>query len=108
MDARGDEEVVAGEPGHGEDVSDVVHHDIHACQLRPDLREDTNVGPVDHVWLEELEERSVGVVAFEFAHSFYILEFLDNKRAVRVAFSVDEGEHGVTVFPAIFPCEPAG
>ena len=110
LDARGDEEVVAGEAGYGEDVGDVVHHDVVgwmnvdslsievgtsiyrrtyipicptdvlACQLKPDLREDTNVGPVDHVRLEELEERSVGVVAFEFAHSFSILKFLNDKR----------------------------
>lgn len=107
LDARGDEEVVAGEAGHGEDVGYVVHHDIHTCQLRPDLREDADVGPVDHVWFEELQERSVGVVAFKFAHAFYAFKLMDDKRAVGVAFSVDEGEHGVAVFPAIFSSEPA-
>ena len=76
--------------------------------MGPDLREDADVGPVDHVWLEEFEERNVGVLAFEFAHGLYILELLDDERAVRVAFSVDEGEHGMAVFPAIFAREPAG
>ena len=66
------------------------------------------MGPVDHFWFEELQERSVGVVAFELAHVFYILEVLDDERAVRVAFPVDEGEHGMAVFPAIFPGQPAG
>ena len=107
LDARGYEEVVAGEAGHGEDIGYVVHHDVHSCQLRPDLGEDADVGPVDHVWFEEFEERSVGIVAFKVAHVFDIGEFSDDKRAVRVAFSVNEGEDGMAVFPAIFPSEPA-
>ena len=108
LDARGDEEVVPFEAGHSEDVGYVVHHNVHACQLRPDLGEDTDVGPVDHVWFEEFQERSVGVVAFEFAHCFDILELLDNEGTVRVAFAVDESEHGVAFFPAILAREPTG
>ena len=108
LDAGGDEEVVAGEAGHGEDVGDVVHHDVHARQLGPDLREDANVGPVEHVGLEELQEGRVGVAPFELAHGFDVLELLDDERAVRVASAVDEGEHGVAVFPAILAREPAG
>ena len=76
--------------------------------MRPDLGEDTDVSPVDHVWLEEFQERSVGVVAFEFAHGFDILELLNNKGTVRVAFAVDESEHGVAFFPAILAREPTG
>ena len=100
MDARGHEEVVAREAGHGEDVGDVVHHYVHACQLGPDLREDADVGPVDHVWFEELEERGVGVVAFEFANAFDVLEFLGDEGAVWVSLAVHESEHGMAVFPA--------
>lgn len=66
------------------------------------------MGPVDHVWLEEFQERSVGVRALKFAHVFDILKFLDDERAVRVAFSVDEGEHGMAVFPTILSSQPAG
>ena len=33
LDARGDEEVVPFEAGHGEDVGDIVHHDVHSCQV---------------------------------------------------------------------------
>ena len=108
LDARGDEERVAGEAGHGEDISNVVHHHVHSCQLRPDLDKDADVGPVDHVWLEEFEERGVGVLAFEFAHVFDVLVFLQDERAVGVSLAVDEGEHGVAVFPAVFAREPAG
>ena len=107
MDAGGDEEVVAREAGHGEDVGYIVHHYVHSCELGPDLREDADVGPVDHVGLEELEEGGVGVAAFEFANVFNVLEFLGDEGAVWVTFAVDEGEHGMAVFPAIFAREPA-
>ena len=72
------------------------------------MREDADVGPVDHVWFEELEERGVGVVAFEFARAFDVLEFLDDEGAVWVSLAVHEGEHGMAVFPAVFAREPAG
>ena len=29
---------------HEEDVVDIVHHDVHSCQLGPDLSEETDVG----------------------------------------------------------------
>ena len=44
-------------------------------QLGPDLGKDTDVGPVDHVWLEELEVCHVCVVALEFAHVLDVLQF---------------------------------
>ena len=80
--------------------------DVHPRQLGPDLREDADVGPVDHVRLEEFQEGGVGVLAFEFAHVFDVFEFLDHEGAVRVAFAVHEGEYGVAFFPAIFAREP--
>ena len=76
--------------------------------MGPDLREDADGGPVDHVWLAEFKEGSVGVVAFEFASAFYILELLDDEGAIWIAFSVDEGEHSMEISPAIFSREPAG
>ena len=81
---------------------------VHTCQLRPDLREDADVGPVDHVRLEEFQEGSVGIVPFELAHAFDILELLQNKRTVRVAFTVDERKHGVAFLPAILARQPPG
>ena len=72
------------------------------------MREDADVGPVDHVWFEELEERGVGVVAFKFTYVFDVLEFLGDEGAVRVSLAVDKGEHGMAVFPAVFAREPAG
>ena len=82
--------------------------DVHACQLRPNLGENTNVGPVDHIWLEEFQECSVGVVAFELAHAFDVLKFLNDKRTVGVTFTVYESEHGMALFPTILACEPTG
>ena len=73
-----------------------------------DLREDADVGPVDHVWLAEFKEGSVGVVAFKSANAFDILEFWDDEGAIPIAFSVDEGEHSMTVFPAIFRASQRG
>ena len=66
------------------------------------------MGPVDHVWFKQLEERGVGVVAFEFANVFDVLEFLGDEGAIWVSLPVDEGEHGMAVFPAVVAREPAG
>ena len=82
------------------------HHDVHACQLGPDLGEDADVGSVDHVRFEQLEVRDVGVVALELAHVLDILELSGNEGAVRVAFAVDEGENGMAIFPAVLASQP--
>lgn len=81
-------------------------HDIHAGQLRPDLREESDVGSVDHVWLEKLEIGYIGVVALEFAHILDLLYFAHDERAIWVAFAVHEGEHSASLLPAIFAREP--
>ena len=81
---------------------------VHTRQLRPDLREDADVGPVDHIWFEELDPRSISVIALKFTHVFDVLEFLHHKGAVRVAFSMDEGQDGVAFFPAVLAREPTG
>ena len=75
--------------------------------MGPDLGEDADVGSIDHIRLEELKERGICVVALEFAHVFDILQFFCHERAVRVTFTVHEGENGVAVLPAVFACEPA-
>ena len=85
-----------------------IQRTFDTCQLRPDLREDADVGPVDHIRLEEFQERSVGVVTFEFAHALDILELLHHKRTVRVAFAVHESEHRVAFLPAILARQPPG
>lgn len=64
-------------------------HYVHACQLRPYLREDTDMGSVKHVWFEEFEERRIGIVALKLAHVFNILQLTCYKGAVGVAFAVD-------------------
>ena len=63
--------------------------DVHAGKLRPDLGEDTNVGAVDHVWLEQFEVRHIGVSALKLAHIFDFLEFLKDEWRFTVALGVD-------------------
>jgi hypothetical protein len=108
LDGGGDEERGAGEAGHGEDVGDVVHHHVHACQLGPDLSEDADVCPVDHIGLEELEVRDVGVLPFKFDLVADLFELRDHKGCVRIAFAVDEGEDVVRVVPAVLAAKPTG
>ena len=66
------------------------------------------MGAIDHLGLEELEVRHVGVVAFELAHVFDFLQLGEDEAVVGVALAVDEGQDGVAVFPAILAGEPAG
>lgn len=70
-------------------------------ELRPDLGEDTDVSSVDHVWLEKLQVRNIGISTLKFAHVFDLLEFLEDERRVTVAFGVNESEDSVTLFPTI-------
>ena len=64
-------------------------HYVHACQLGPYLGEDTDVGPVKHVWFEEFEERRIGIVPLEFAHVFDVLQLTVYEGTVGVSFAVD-------------------
>ena len=84
------------------------HHDVHAGELGPDLGENADVGAVDHLGLEELEVRYVGVVALELAHVFDFLQLGEDEAVVGVAFAVNEGQDGVAIFPAVLAGKPAG
>lgn len=108
LDGGGDEERGAGEAGHGEDVGDVVHHHVHACQLGPDLSEDADMCPVDHIGLEELEVRDVGVFPFKFDLVADLFELRDHERCVWIAFAVDEDEDVARVVPAVLAAKPTG
>jgi hypothetical protein len=108
LDGGGDEERGAGEAGHGEDVGDVVHHNVHACQLGPDLSEDADVCPVDHIGLEELEVRDVGVFPFKFDLVADLFELRDHEGCVWVAFAVDEGKDVACVVPSVLAAKPTG
>ena len=106
LDGRGQQDVAA-EAGHGEDVGDVVHHDVHSSpespcqrvrystilrvnlQLRPDLGEDTNVGTVDHVRLEELPVGNIRVGALELDDFSDFLHLLVHEGRVGIALGVN-------------------
>ena len=92
--------------GKGRRVSS-HHHDIHARQLGPDLSKDADMSPVDHVGFEQLEVGDIGIVALELAHVLDVLELSGNEGAVRIAFTVDEGQNGMAIFPAVFASQPS-
>lgn len=98
---------VASVAGHGKDVGNVVHHDIHTAELGPDLGEETDDGTVEHLGLEKVEVGDVGVAALKFAHVLDILKLVRDKRVVGVALAVNEGENSVAILPAVFAGEPA-
>jgi hypothetical protein len=88
-------------------INDVVHHDIHTSELRPDLGEDTDVSAVDHVRLEELEVRNICVATFELAHVLDLLKFRHDEGSITVALGVDESKHIVALFPAVLASKPS-
>lgn len=61
---------------------------------------------INHVGLEELEIGDVSMATFEFAHVLDFIELKQDEWRIAVALCVDESEHIVTLFPAIFACEP--
>jgi hypothetical protein len=81
-----------------------IHHDVHAGELRPNLSENADVGTIDHVRLEQLEIGNVSIVPFKLAHLLDFLEFELDKGIVRIAFTMNQREHSVTVFPAVLSC----
>ena len=106
LNARRDEKIVSLQTGHGKDVHDIVHHDVHSGKLRPDLSEDADVSAVNHVRLEELKIRYVCVATLKFAHALDFFVFALHEGRVGVAFAVNEGKHCVAVLPSVLTGEP--
>lgn len=71
------------------DLRDVVHHDVHASQLTPDLGKDADMGAVDHVWLEELKVGDIGICPFKFADIPDLLELTEYEWRVWVTMTMD-------------------
>ena len=92
---------------HGENVSDVIHHDIHASKLRPDLHPHTDVGTVDQLRRKQFPVCDVLVMRFEFAHVPNVLQLLLYERMVWVALADDVGDDFVAFFPAVPASEPS-
>lgn len=88
-------------------IGNVVHHDVHACKLRPDLCEEANVRAVDVAWREELEIADRLGATFNLQPLLDLLEFSRNPRAVRVAFAVGQYENTLTFFPLVLRCQPS-
>ena len=106
LNGGGEQQVVATKTSHGKDVTNVVHHDIHAGELRPNLGKDADVGSVDHVGLEKLEVGNVGVAALELAHILDLFEFAEDEGIVLVAFGVDKSENLMRLLPAVTAGQP--
>ena len=63
--------------------------------------------PVDHLGLEQLEVRYIGILAFEFAHVLNLLKFVQDERRIAVAFGMDEGQHTMALLPAVVASQPS-
>lgn len=83
-------------------------HDVHAGQLRPDLREHADHRAVDHMWLQELEICHVRVVALELDDLADLLQFLVYEGRIGVSFAVNDLQNLLSFLPAILLRQPTG
>lgn len=81
--------------------------DIHPGELRPDLREGSDVRPVDVSRREELEKASRLGLTLDLDPFLDLLELVSYKWAVRVSVAVREDEDLLALLPSIFGREPA-
>lgn len=88
-------------------LRDVVHHDVHTGQLTPDLGEDTDMGTVDHVGLEELEIGDISISSFKLADIPDLLQLSLDKGRVWVTVAVDQSENSVALLPPVLTGEPS-
>jgi hypothetical protein len=72
-----------------------------------DLGKDTDVRPVDHLGVEQLEVRSVRVACFEVDHLTDVVELVKDEWAVWITLAVDESEYAMAFFPAVLSCQPS-
>ena len=84
----------------------VIHHNIHASQLRPDLSEDTDMSAINHIGLEELEDGGVCVHPLEFDHIADLFQFLLDVRVVDVSITMEQREGALGFFPTAVLREP--
>lgn len=71
------------------------------------MSEDADVGAVDHVGFEELEEASISILALKLAHILNVLEFAEDEDAVRITLPMHECQHSMAFLPTIFPSQPS-
>lgn len=106
LDGGSKESSVTGVASHAEDICDVVHHDVHTSKLGPDLSEDTDESTVEHLGLEQLQVRNVGVLALELAHLANLLHLSHDEGAVGVTVTVDQSQNRLTFLPAVLAGQP--
>lgn len=104
---RGRQKNVATQTSHSENVSDVVHHNVHAGKLRPDLSKDTDVCSVNHIGLEQLHIGNVGVGSLELNDFSNFSQFLSNEWGVGVTAAMDKRQDLMSFLPSVFSSEPS-
>jgi len=87
--------------------SKLTHHDIHACELGPNLGEYANMSSVDHIWLEKFKIRDVRIGTLEFDNFADFCHFLGDERRVDITVSVYQRENTNGVFPTVFLSKPS-
>lgn len=95
------------ETGHGKDVGNVVHHNIHPRQLTPNLREQSNMRPINIFGREEIDITHLGTGAFNIDPLSNLLKLASHPRTVRITFPVRENKDLLTFLPTILGGEPA-
>lgn len=61
---------------------------------------------VDQFRCEKLPVRDIRVLGLELAHLANVVQLLGHKRAVGIAFAVNESQDGLAVLPAVFTSQP--
>lgn len=74
--------------------------------LAPNLHEETDHGPVDHVRLEKLQVADIGVGTLEFNDFPYFGHFAVDEGRVGVTMAVDKSQNMLSFLPAILASEP--
>lgn len=82
-------------------ASYVVHHNVHASKLRPDLSEETNMGAIDHARTEELHVSDLLGISLDSAPLLDFIEFAINPRTVWVAVAMSKDKDLTALLPAV-------
>lgn len=100
LDGSGEEFVSDARAAHDED--DVVHHDVHAAQLRPHLDGHAENNALEDAGLDEGGEAGGGFFALEAKCFFDFLVLGEDFGVAHLSVAVEVGEDLEGFFPAVF------
>lgn len=92
---------------HRENIRNIVHDNIHPSELRPELSEDGNMRPPDHVWLDQVEPGHIGILPLKLAKGLDLLDLGDDKGVRLIALGVHQSNDILGLLPPILLGQPA-